>query len=485
MAHITNKLRGLVAAFVAVFAALALVPGVASAAPIENWTDADDQKVVVTVNNFDGGEQVTVYKVADVELQESNNTTELKAVGSVDQTLVDNYADDASESNVAALYGDAENGVQVATFNPVSGNSITFDADPGLYVVVASSTDGNVEFQHTVIAVSPVGHQPDSTHDSSWWTVDDVTINMKKTNESLQKEFVEYVGSNADKKYLQVGDTLHFKVTFTIGTNEQDFTITDTMSDGLSYVANSIVMKNVAGDQVVNGDTNDVFTLSALSESEGFLLTFDNDWTTAKDEATGTSKNAGTYTIEYNAVVTSDVEHSVNNTVDSSHTLGGDEVTVEERYGWVKVIKFVGDSLDDKYAEGDTLLNDAEFGLYLDANGNNAVLDKNGKPVTFKTGTDGLGIDEASDVLLKPGTYYLKETKAPAGYQLNPNAYQVVVTEGSEGLVEVDVPDLKSTPGEGIALPTTGGAGTVALTAAGVVLVAGAAAFIVRSRKEN
>ena len=44
MAHITNKLRGLVAAFVAVFAALALVPGVASAAPIENWTDADDQK---------------------------------------------------------------------------------------------------------------------------------------------------------------------------------------------------------------------------------------------------------------------------------------------------------------------------------------------------------------------------------------------------------------------------------------------------------
>ena len=40
-------------------------------------------------------------------------------------------------------------------------------------------------------------------------------------------------------------------------------------------------------------------------------------------------------------------------------------------------------------------------------------------------------------------------------------------------------------PGEGIELPVTGGAGTVALTAAGVVLVAGAAAFIVRSRKEN
>ena len=38
---------------------------------------------------------------------------------------------------------------------------------------------------------------------------------------------------------------------------------------------------------------------------------------------------------------------------------------------------------------------------------------------------------------------------------------------------------------QGIGLPETGGMGTVALTAAGVVLVAGAAAFIVRSRKQN
>ena len=49
----------------------------------------------------------------------------------------------------------------------------------------------------------------------------------------------------------------------------------------------------------------------------------------------------------------------------------------------------------------------------------------------------------------------------------------------------ITIGDVVNTKDDTIELPTTGGAGTVALTAAGVVLVAGAAAFIVRSRKEN
>ena len=94
------------------------------------------------------------------------------------------------------------------------------------------------------------------------------------------------------------------------------------------------------------------------------------------------------------------------------------------------------------------------------------------------------------DVLLDPDeTYFIKETKAPAGYKLDTNTYSV----GKDGTVKlvafnnvvVEVPNIPSDYHEGIDLPQTGGAGTVALTAAGVVIVAGAAAFIVRSRKEN
>ena len=58
MAHITNKLRGLVAAFVAVFAALALVPGTAFAL-------TNDSTGSVTINGLQPGDTVTLYKVVD------------------------------------------------------------------------------------------------------------------------------------------------------------------------------------------------------------------------------------------------------------------------------------------------------------------------------------------------------------------------------------------------------------------------------------
>lgn len=481
MAHIKNRLRGLLVAFVALVAALAIVPGVAKAAQIANWDGSEGQTVTVTVNNLDATtDTVVVYKVADTTLDTTSNATDVVAVGTVEQQLVDNYANKA-QGAVEALYNARENGTVVQGV-VLSGHSATFQADPGLYVVEVTSTDGSVEFEHTVIAVNPVGHQGEEGQDS-YWTVDDVTINMKKSDETLDKTFV-YEGDAANRKYVEVGDVLDFTVTFTLGQNNRDFVIKDAMSKGLSYNTGTIVMKDVEGGVVASGDANDVFTLSALSgEENGFQLTFNNEWTLAKDPATGTSANAGTYTLEYKATVTADIENSISNKVSSNVNEEG--TTVTDKYGWVEVLKFEdAGEMNGNYDEGETLLNDAEFGLYLDAQGNTPVLDKNGKPVTFKTGTISAGVDNEKDVLLKVGTYYIIETKAPAGYKLDKSAYEVVVTEDG-GKVTVDVPNVKAGPGEGIELPVTGGAGTVALTAAGVVLVAGAAAFIVRSRKEN
>ena len=481
MAHIKNRLRGLLTAFVALVAALAIVPGVAKAAQITNWDGSDGQTVTVTVNNLDETtDTVVVYKVADTTLDTTSNATDVVAAGTVDQQLVDNYANKV-EGAVEALYNARENGTVVQGV-VLSGHSATVQADPGLYVVEVTSTDGSVEFEHTVIAVNPVGHQGEDGQDS-YWTVDDVTINMKKSDETLDKTFV-YEGDAADRKYVEVGDVLDFTVTFTLGQNNQNFEIKDVMSKGLSYNAGSIVMKDVEGEVVATGDVNDVFNLTSLSGNEnGFLVKFNNEWTLEKDPATGTSANAGTYTLEYKATVTADIENSISNQVTSS--VNPDGTTVTDKYGWVEVRKFDDtESNNGTYDLGEALLNDAEFGLYLDAEGNSPVLDKNGSPVTFKTGTISAGVDHEQNVLLKVGTYYIIETKAPAGYKLDRQAYEVVVTENG-GMVSVDVPNIKAGPGEGIELPVTGGAGTVALTAAGVVLVAGAAAFIVRSRKES
>ena len=137
----------------------------------------------------------------------------------------------------------------------------------------------------------------------------------------------------------------------------------------------------------------------------------------------------------------------------------------------------------------------AEFTIY-DANGN----------VVTSVGDQGKSTSDSNGYVyfdgLAAGTYILKETKVPAGYQKvsditftlndesakadNPattnvteaNFYQVdgdAKTEGIQGVVD---------PDQGV-LPTTGEAGTFAVTAAGVVLVAGGITLVMGARKRS
>ena len=90
MAHITNKLRGLVAAFVAVFAALALVPGTAYA----DFTEMFTQTGSITINStsdhaISDQNTFTVKKVADVKRDSITNETDVVAVNTSLQSAVD------------------------------------------------------------------------------------------------------------------------------------------------------------------------------------------------------------------------------------------------------------------------------------------------------------------------------------------------------------------------------------------------------------
>ncbi|WP_353653046.1 SpaA isopeptide-forming pilin-related protein [Olsenella uli] len=123
-------------------------------------------------------------------------------------------------------------------------------------------------------------------------------------------------------------------------------------------------------------------------------------------------------------------------------------------------------------ADSGAALKDAVFGVYS----NEDCTDEIGQ---ITTGENGVGFLAG----LKAGTYYLKEIEAPEGYQLDMTVHTVVVpaVDDTDNNVNLDITNKKDIPD----LPSTGGAGTIALTAAGVVLIAGAAAFIVRARKEN
>lgn len=80
-----------------------------------------------------------------------------------------------------------------------------------------------------------------------------------------------------------------------------------------------------------------------------------------------------------------------------------------------------------KVDENGQPLNGAVFGLYAQSEikdtDNNVLYNANDLVCTIETSNGGLG----SAVLEAPGTYYLKEIKAPDGYQLNNNKYENIV----------------------------------------------------------
>ena len=71
MAHIKNRLRGLLVAFVALVAALAIVPGAAQAV---EWTGAESTSTI-TIEDLQPNDKVEFILVASIDVDGNNETT--------------------------------------------------------------------------------------------------------------------------------------------------------------------------------------------------------------------------------------------------------------------------------------------------------------------------------------------------------------------------------------------------------------------------
>lgn len=182
------------------------------------------------------------------------------------------------------------------------------------------------------------------------------------------------------------------------------------------------------------------------------------------------------------------------------------------------VTKIDGADKEKSFAE-QKKLKDAEFVLYrgTDANPEYAKVDANAKiqkwtndinnATTLKSDANGLfkviGLDD--------GTYYLKETKAPNGYNILKNDIKVQIeantTNGQNGngkVTELQALNVKVNDGtensgnfltgivnitvennQGSILPETGGIGTTIFYIVGVVLVLGAGVLLVTKKRMN
>ena len=338
-----------------------------------------------------------------------------------------------------------------------------------------------------------------------------VTKKVKDTNDSTGESSGWQDSADAD-----INDDVQYQITGTMPANIADYTkykyvFTDTMSKGLTYTAKNA--KITIGDK----DVTDSFTenVEAVKDQNG-KETVETIVTWTCDNLKGIegvtlnkdTKVVVTYSAQLNgsAVIGSAGNpNTVNLTYSNNPNKGGEGETGKTPND--KNIVFTYKVVVNKVDENKNALAGAEFTLSkVNANETYTVVktftftgDKEIDPTTFTAS----GLDD--------GTYVLKETKTPSGYNTIKDQYFTITADHDTDSAD---PKLNSLSGDkltgnaqttitftpdkdagslttdvenkkGSTLPSTGGMGTTLLYVAGGILVACAAAYVVMSRKHS
>lgn len=438
-----QKLRGL---FMAVFAALlavALVPSAALALDASGGS--------LTVSNLTAGDQVQLYKVASITVN-NDNTLNKKWTGITTDKSVADYEkmSDAEKAVFANTVASTIKGEPVDTKN-ADGTSVTFSGlDAGLYYArVSNENDASVVYANTLIPVNVVAQS-----DGTWAYAEAQTVSLKKSDVSVTKT-VSADGQNYAESTsgVSTNGTVYYKVEVTVpqynGAANRTFSLSDTLPAGVTLDRSSVKVDNTTATPMVDDQNQQKFTV----DLSGQLATKGGSTVTVTYTATLT----GTDLVSGGRVNTATLKFSANSYgTDTKNT--SDSATVNN--GGIKIIKV---------AQGDNSkkLQGAEFKI-------------NGTDYTATTNANG---EATFNVALAAGTYTVSETVAPAGYSKVEDQTITVTADNTIASNTTTIADPVDTAAG--ALPSTGGTGTIALTVAGVVVLAGAATVLVRNRKQD
>ena len=280
----------------------------------------------------------------------------------------------------------------------------------------------------------------------------------------------------------KIGDTVEFKVEVKVEAGAQNYVVTDTMDNGLSFISNSVK---------INGEAlNDNTASLALKQKDGdptFTLTFDDSYVAGK--VGETIVVTYTATLNENAVVAGN-KNSATLHYSNQHTVNKETTTYTHEFDLVKV-----DGTTNKLLDG------AEFKLYTAKDG--------GEPIKFVAVEGGYRVangDEtgAVDTIKVNGkvhisgldkvNYWLDETHAPAGYNKLTERQEVKLSEGSQNAtLETGATTWADGNGgvvvknnAGTVLPSTGGMGTTLFyVIGGGLMVAAVVLLVTKKRMEH
>mgnify|MGYP000003538650 FL=1 len=304
------------------------------------------------------------------------------------------------------------------------------------------------------------------------------TIKEKNEKPEIKKEVQTSTGDWSSENNAKIGDTVEYKVEIKVADGAQKYTVTDTMSKGLTF--NNSSLKVTANDAV----TTD-YTLT--STTNGFTLVLPETYVSTLTKGT-------TIIVTYNATLNKDaVIDGDGNANEVKLSYGNHQNTVPSKVT-TKSYQF-----DLVKVDGTTnkLLDGAEFELADGETKLSFVKDTAGNYRVATTGDEGA----TTTITVKNGkvniyglagkTYTLTETKAPGGYNKLVTPETVNLADGSKTHATI-VDSVYKDGGvvvknnAGTVLPSTGGMGTTLFyVIGGGLMVAAVVLLVTKKRMEH
>ena len=289
-----------------------------------------------------------------------------------------------------------------------------------------------------------------------------------------------------DKVSAEVGETVNYtikgKVPDYTGFTTYTYKVTDTMSEGLTFKKD--VKVTVGGTDVtsactitynVDNNTNK-FTVSipVKNYTIGAEIKVTYSALVNENAVAKISKNSATLTYSNNPS-----EGTENTTTSVEETVYSSKIVIDKYEKGSTTTKLEGAEFvlyKEVTPEGDTTAT-KQYYKWNEENKKVEWVDTIANATTVKTDKDGA----ASFNGLADGTYYLVETKAPAGYNLLEEPVKVEVNGGTTETALTVTANVANQAGT--LLPSTGGMGTTIFYVLGSALVLGAVVLLVTKKR--
>lgn len=317
----------------------------------------------------------------------------------------------------------------------------------------------------------------------------EVKVGDKNEAPTVEKKIAKDGDTNnlVPNNSANIGEHVVYQTTINVKPGAKNYVLHDTMDSHLDF--DGVLQGHLSdGTNLTNGDY-------VVQKGPAVKCTFDISFTDVFYNKYRSKIDDGTITkiifqysatVKDNAVVKEEMNNTTHLTYGDNNTTTEDSKTITKTFG-IPVFK---------YTKNDQALAGAEFMLSTDPN----CTDES-KTLKFTLNNDNkyrfaahgnatlTSLDNGRIDIegLKAGKYYLKETKAPDGYNLLKTIQTIEI--GENGSIKLNgtaiTDDVKVKNNSGIELPSTGGMGTTLIYLAGIVLVVLSGYVLISKRRAS